>query len=99
MRILRWVSSNPLKNRIRNECIHRKLEAFLIEDKIKVKFIKMVWPRESQVNTASIRKNDRIIVNEVVRTRGRPKQAWMKAIKKNMLMIHASEKMTLNRNE
>jgi len=42
--------------------------------------------------------SDRIIVNTGMRTR-RSKQIWMEAIKKDTLMLHVTENMTLNRKE
>ena len=43
--------------------------------------------------------NLRLLVNKTMRTRGRPKRAWMEAIKMNMLVLDLSEKMTPKRAE
>jgi len=35
MRILKWMSSNMLKDGTINECIYKKLEVALVEDKMR----------------------------------------------------------------
>lgn len=37
MRMLRWMCDNTLKERVRDECIHEKLEVAQIEDKTRKK--------------------------------------------------------------
>ena len=39
------------------------------------------------------------MVNEAMRTRQRPKLSWIEEIKNNILMLHFTKKMTLNRAE
>jgi len=45
--------------------------------------------------SATIKKSDRIINNGAMRTRGRSKLTWMVAIKKDMMMLNVTDKMTL----
>ena len=46
-----------------------------------------------------VRKDDGIIVNETKKTRGRSKRNWIAAIKKDIIMLHVSKEMALNRTE
>ena len=41
------------------------------------------------------KKGDRTIVNGALRTKGRPKQTYMKGIKKDMLMLHVIKKILM----
>ena len=51
------------------------------------------------INVAIRKKNDRTVVNEAMKTRGRPKQTRMEIIKKDMLILYVSEDIALDTRE
>ena len=85
-----------LGDRIKNECIHIKLEVASQMKENRLRWFKHVQCRPIYV---SIRKSDKIIDNGAMRTREEPKQIWMEASGKDMLMIPVSEEMILNKTE
>jgi len=58
--------------------------------------IEIDWALYTTQASAPMEKNDRIIINGIMRTKVRFKQTWLGAIKKDMLMFHVIEDMTLN---
>lgn len=75
-RMLRWMSDNILRVRIRNECIRNKLEVILIEDKTEER-VKMDWTCAMRLFCTSVRIIDTIIVYKVRRSCDRPNEHGM----------------------
>lgn len=102
IRMLKHTSVNTLRDGIRSECVHKKLEVTLAADKIILN--RLNWFRHVQWRTfmISVWKSDIIVIHGVRRTRDRCKRTRMKAIKNNIRVVNLiveNLEMTLNCDE
>lgn len=95
IKLLRWMSDNTLRDKIRNECIYRKFKVAHLRIKWENR---LIWFGHMQRSPTSLPtgKSNRIAINGVTRYRGRPKQTWWKQLRN---IFHITREMTLNRDK
>ncbi|KAG5629018.1 hypothetical protein H5410_000735 [Solanum commersonii] len=85
MRMLRWMCGHTRSDKIRNEVIREKVGVASVVDKLR-EVRQMVWTCEEA--GAAPR-----------RGRGRPKKYWGEVIRQDLVQLHLTEDMTLDRKE
>ena len=97
MRMLRWMSGNTMRDKVRNEIIRKKLGVAPIEDKMRENRLRWFGHVKRRPRDAPIRKIEGWSNNESARGRGRPHTTWIRVIQTDMRMLDLHESMTDDR--
>ena len=88
-----------MKDKIRNERIHKMIEAAPIEEKMRENRLQWFCHIQRRPINVPIRKNDIIHIESNARGRGRPKLTWVEIIKKDLVWCSLIDIMALDRVE
>ena len=99
MRMLKWIYSKTLKDKIKNKHIRKMVEVAPIENKMRKNRLRQFGHIQRKPLDASVRKSDLLTIHGNARGRGRPKLTWIEIIKKDITSCNLSVSLALDRSE
>ena len=98
-RMMMWMCSKTMKDKIRNEYFLEHLEVATIGDKIRETRLRWFGHIQRRPATAPVRKSLAMKVDGSPRGMGRPKRTWMKVVKIDMKKCNLSEDLAKDKLE
>ena len=99
MRMLHWMSSKTINDRIRNEDILSKVGISAMENKKGERRLRWFGHVQRRPKDAPVRRSELLDIRELKRGRGRLLKTWSQVIQKDMSVRDLDETIALNRNE
>ena len=97
MRMLRWMSGHTRRDKIRNECIRKKVGVAPIDEKITESRLRWFGHVRRRPTEAPVRRIDKLEDSPLKRGRGRPLTTLRDIIKKDLEINGLSESMVFDR--
>ncbi|MCX8759408.1 reverse transcriptase domain-containing protein [Vibrio parahaemolyticus] len=98
MRMLRWMSGNTIRDKLKNDFIRHKIGVAPIEDKLRENRLRWFGHILRRPKNAPVRKGEFFNMGETKRRRGRPKTTWLGLVKKDLNLCNLTEDLSMNRN-
>jgi hypothetical protein len=97
MRMLRWMSGNTIKDKLKNDFIRHKIGVAPIEDKLRENRLRWFGHILRRPKNAPVRRGEFFNMGETKRKRGRPKTTWLGLVKKDLNLCNLTEDLSMNR--
>ncbi|XP_070014323.1 uncharacterized protein [Nicotiana sylvestris] len=97
IRMLRWKCRHTRMDKIKNEDILEKVGVAPMDDKMQKVRFKWLGHMRRRSPDVPIRMCERLALADMRRGRGRPKKYWGEVIRQNMVRLHISKDMALDR--
>ncbi|PHT25145.1 hypothetical protein CQW23_35217 [Capsicum baccatum] len=95
--MLRWMCGLTREDKVKNEIIREKVEITSVEDKMREGRLRWFGQVMRKGTDVSIRRCERLALDDFKRSKDRPKKYWRDVIRHDMELLQIPEDMTLDR--